>query len=155
MKTIIGPYLIQNNISISSVESFTVGGFASMIGSVPGISAVYRGSMITYQTEMKQKLLGISQYDIDKYGVVSSEIAYQMAKKGNEIFNSDICVSFTGNSGPWPMEDKPVGLCYVGICFKNNINVYTLHLHGTREEIKQQALQIACDKLKQLLQIGG
>ena len=45
--------LIQFNISISSVESFTVGNFATMLGSVPGISKVYKGSLITYQNETK------------------------------------------------------------------------------------------------------
>ena len=51
--------LIQYNISISSVESFTVGNFAAMLGSIPGISKVYRGSLVTYQSETKERLLGI------------------------------------------------------------------------------------------------
>lgn len=155
MNDIIGSYLIKNGISISSVESFTVGSFANLIGSVPGISKVYRGSMVTYQTEMKHKLLSISSTDINTYGVVSEEIAYQMAKRGAEIFHSNLCVSFTGNSGPLPMENKPVGLCYIGICFNNETKVYTLHLSGNREEIKQQALNKACEILKQILGIGG
>lgn len=151
----IGTYLIENNLSIASIESFTVGSFANLIGSIPGISKVYRGSMVTYQTEMKHQLLNIPQKVIDDYGVVSQEIAYLMAKNGSDIFNSDICLSFTGNSGPLPMEGKPVGLCYLGICFKKNIYVFTLNLKGTREEIKNQALIEACIKLKEILNIGG
>ena len=151
----IGAYLIENNISIASIESFTVGSFASLIGSIPGISKVYRGSMVTYQTEMKHRLLGIEQDIIDKYGVVSEEVASQMAIRGQEIFMCDLCVSFTGNSGPLPMEGKPVGLCYMGISYRNETEVYTLHLSGTREEIKQQALIKACEELKELLKIGG
>ena len=152
----IGKYLIDNNISIGSIESFTVGSFASLIGSVPGISKVYRGSMVTYQTEMKHQLLDISLNDINQYGVVSSEICYQMVKKGKEIFNCDLCVSFTGNSGPWPMENKPVGLCFVGINYKDDIIVYTLNLEGSREEIKNQAINKACEILKnEIFKIGG
>ena len=63
--------LIKYNISISSVESFTVGNFAAMLGSIPGISKVYKGSLVTYQNKTKERLLGISHEVIEKYGVVS------------------------------------------------------------------------------------
>ena len=82
--------LIQYNISISSVESFTVGNFAAMLGSIPGISKVYRGSLVTYQSETKERLLGISHDIIKKYGVVSKEIASLMCINGKQILNSDI-----------------------------------------------------------------
>ena len=67
--------LISHNITVSSVESFTVGNFASMLGSVPGISKVYKGSLVTYQSETKERLLSIDHDIIAKYGVVSKEIA--------------------------------------------------------------------------------
>ena len=90
--------LIQFNISISSVESFTVGNFATMLGSVPGISKVYKGSLITYQNETKERLLSIPHDVIEKYGVVSKEIASLMCINGKQILDSDICISFTGNT---------------------------------------------------------
>ena len=52
--------LIKNNISIGTVESFTVGNFATMLGNIPGISKVYKGSLVTYQSETKERLLGTS-----------------------------------------------------------------------------------------------
>ena len=148
-------YLIEKNISIASVESFTVGAFANKIGSIPGVSKIYRGSMVTYQTQIKQKLLQIDQHKINQFGVVSEEIAYDMAKNGSAIFDCDLCVSFTGNSGPLPMEDKPVGLCYMGVSFTGNVSVFTLHLNGNREEIKTQAIKEACCIIKEkILKIG-
>ena len=51
--------LIKNNISIGTVESFTVGNFATMLGNIPGISKVYKGSLVTYQSQTKERLLGI------------------------------------------------------------------------------------------------
>ena len=131
--------LIQYNISISSVESFTVGNFAAMLGSIPGISKVYRGSLVTYQSETKERLLGISHDTIKKYGVVSKEIASLMCINGKQILNSDICVSFTGNAGPEAMEGKPVGLVYIGILYEG-VNIYELNLKGSRTEIQQQAI---------------
>ena len=119
--------LISHNITVSSVESFTVGNFASMLGSVPGISKVYKGSLVTYQSETKERLLSIDHDIIAKYGVVSKEIASLMCVNGKAILNSDICVSFTGNAGPDAMENKPVGEVYIGINFKDDISVYKLN----------------------------
>ena len=78
--------LIKNNISIGTVESFTVGNFATMLGNIPGISKVYKGSLVTYQSETKERLLGIEHPLIEKYGVVSKEIATLMCVNGKSIF---------------------------------------------------------------------
>ena len=144
--------LIQYNISISSVESFTVGNFAAMLGSIPGISKVYRGSLITYQSETKERLLEISHEAINKYGVVSKEIASLMCINGKQILDSDICVSFTGNAGPEAMEGKPVGLVYIGIIYEG-INIYELKLKGSRVEIQQQAIDFVIKKLVEKIKV--
>lgn len=148
----LGKTLIEKQLSISSVESFTVGGFAEKIGSIPGISAVYRGSAVTYQSWIKEKLLGIPHALVLEYGVVSSEVALAMAKAGQQIFESDICISFTGNSGPLPMENKPVGLCYIGLVIHQKALVHSLSLNGTRDEIKNQAIAFGIQWIKEELQ---
>lgn len=145
--------LIQYNISISSVESFTVGNFASMLGSIPGISKVYKGSLVTYQSETKERLLGISHDVIAKYGVVSKEIASLMCVNGKQILDSDICVSFTGNAGPDAMEGKPVGLVYIGILYQG-VNIYELKLKGTRQEIQKQAIDFVIRKLNEKIKVN-
>lgn len=146
--------LISHNITVSSVESFTVGNFASMLGSVPGISKVYKGSLVTYQSETKERLLSIDHDIIAKYGVVSKEIASLMCVNGKAILNSDICVSFTGNAGPDAMENKPVGEVYIGINFKDDISVYKLNLKGSRSEIVKQAMNFAVRKLIAKFQVN-
>lgn len=145
--------LMRYNISISSVESFTVGNFATMLGSIPGISKVYKGSLVTYQSSTKERLLGISHELIEKYGVVSKEIASLMCINGKQILDSDICVSFTGNAGPEAMEGKPVGLVYVGILYEG-VNIYELKLKGTRQEIAQQAINFAIRKLIEKIKVN-
>ena len=145
--------LIKYNISISSVESFTVGNFAAMLGSIPGISKVYKGSLVTYQNKTKERLLGISHEVIEKYGVVSKEIASLMCINGKQILDSDICVSFTGNAGPDAMEGKPVCLVYIGILYEG-VNIYELKLKGTREEIQQQAIDFVVRKLIEKIKVN-
>lgn len=144
-------FLIQKNMSISSVESFTVGGFASQIGNVPGISKVYRGSLVSYQTRIKRDVLKIDEKIIDTYGVVSNEVAGMMAVNGQKMFDSDICISFTGNAGPDAMEGKPVGLVYVGIAIFDSIHVFSYQLNGSRQQIKEQAISLGCAELYKLL----
>ena len=133
--------LIKNNISIGTVESFTVGNFATMLGNIPGISKVYKGSLVTYQSETKERLLGI-----EKYGVVSKEIATLMCVNGKSILDVDLCVSFTGNAGPDAMEGKPVGEVYIGIAYEDVV-VYKLNLEGSRKEIALKAVDFAQKKI--------
>lgn len=139
--------LINYNISISSVESFTVGTFASRVGSVPGVSKIYKGSLVSYQNEVKERLLNIDHSLIEEVGVVSKEVASLMCISGKILFNSDICVSFTGNAGPEPMENKPVGLVYIGISFKSEVKIYELNFDGNRQEIVNQAIDFVVKKL--------
>lgn len=143
--------LIEYNLSIGSVESFTVGNFASMLGNIPGISKVFKGSLVTYQSNTKERLLGIEHEMIERYGVVSKEIASMMVVNGKNILDSDICVSFTGNAGPEAMEGKPVGEVYIGIYY-DRLYVYKLSLDGNRQEIVKQAVCFARDKLIKLLE---
>lgn len=145
--------LIEKNISISSVESFTVGNFAAMLGSVPGISKVYKGSLVTYQSIAKERLLSIDHHIIEKYGVVSKEIASLMCINGKSILDSDICVSFTGNAGPEAMEEKPVGEVYIGINIGNDISIYQLNLDGSRKEIIDKAVSFAIKKIIEKLKV--
>ncbi len=124
-----------------------------MLGSIPGISKVYKGSLVTYQNKTKERLLGISHEVIEKYGVVSKEIASLMCINGKQILDSDICVSFTGNAGPDAMEGKPVGLVYIGILYEG-VNIYELKLKGTREEIQQQAIDFVVRKLIEKIKVN-
>lgn len=143
--------LIERNISISSVESFTVGSFANSIGSISGISKVYRGSLVSYQTRVKRDVLHIDQKIIDTYGVVSKEVAGLMAINGKKMFDSDICISFTGNAGPTSMEGKPVGLIYIGIAYLDVIETFEYQLLGSRDSIKNQAVLIGIEKILNIL----
>lgn len=147
----LAPLLIERHISISSVESFTVGGFAHQIGRISGISAVYCGTLVSYQTRIKRDVLHIDEKVIEQFGVVSNEVAGLMAIQGQKMFESDLCISFTGNAGPSAMEGKPVGLIYIGIAYKDNIHTFCYHLSGSRDDIQKQAILIGIEKILEIL----
>ncbi len=114
--------LKDKNITISTVESFTGGFFAKLITDVSGSSQIFYGGIVTYKTSIKSDVLGVDKNIIDKYGVVSQEVANEMAIKGKGMFETDIVVSFTGNAGPSVCEDnKEVGECYSSILFEDKI----------------------------------
>ena len=99
-------YFVDKGLSLGSIESFTGGLFAATITKIPGASNFFKGSIVTYATEEKERLLGISHIDVEKYGVVSKEIAEQMAVYGRDLLDVDVCVSFTGNAGPSAMSAR-------------------------------------------------
>ena len=135
--------------TLGSVESFTGGLFAREITKVSGASHFFKGALVTYASEEKNRILGISYNDIDQYGVVSREVAAQMASNGQKLLNVDYCVSFTGNAGPTAMEGKPVGLVYIGIAIYDKVEVYEFHLSGDRDTIQNEGVINALKILEQ------
>lgn len=137
--------------TLGSVESFTGGGFAKEITSISGASHFFKGALVTYATEEKARILGISYNDIDTYGVVSQEIAGLMASHAKSLLNVDYCVSFTGNAGPTAMEGKKVGEVYIGVAFYDKVQVFSYQLDGDRKNIQEKAIIIACELLEKII----
>lgn len=128
--------------TLGSVESFTGGLFASTIIAQPGASKFFKGAIVSYDNSVKQKL-GIDTSN----GVINKETALSMALKGKEFLGVDICVAFTGNAGPDVMDNKNVGKVFIAI----NAEVYELDLQGDRTSIRQQAVDFALNKIKNLI----
>ncbi len=139
------------NYTLGSAESFTGGLFAATITSYQGVSSFFKGGLVTYWSELKKTILNVSEDTINHFGVVSSNCALEMVKNVKQILNVDIAVSFTGNAGPSTLENKPCGLVYIGINFKDDINVYELNLKGSREEVRKQAVSFALKKIEEKL----
>ena len=141
---------VSRGKTLGCIESFTGGLFAKEITAVSGASKFYKGGYITYATEEKVNLLKIPQEEVDRYGVVSKEIAYHMANHARQLLNVDVCVSFTGNAGPEAMEGKPVGEVHMCVATQISAQVYSLQLEGTREEIQKQAVEFIFKKLLEI-----
>ncbi|MFA6796956.1 MAG: CinA family protein [Bacilli bacterium] len=139
-----------HNYTLSSAESLTGGGFGYFITRHPGASEYFKGSIVTYVNEIKQKL-GVSQKTLDKYGAISEQCAREMAENAQRFFKSDIAVSFTGNAGPEASEGKPVGLVYIAIRIKDKTYVYENNFRGDRELIRSQCIFFGVNQIQNLL----
>ena len=134
-------------MTISSIESLTGGLFASTITSVPGVSSVFKGCVVTYATEIKQNVIGVSKEVVEEFGVISKECALEMVKGGKKLLNTDVVVSFTGNAGPDTMENKKVGTVFIGLLVKEEIEIVELNLVGDRNFIRNECVNIAFNKI--------
>lgn len=125
------------NYTISSCESVTGGLFSKTITDIPGSSHVFKGAIISYNNDIKIKVVKIKPRIIKKYGVVSAECALAMAKNIRKIFRTDIAISFTGNAGPDNLENKPSGLVYLTIFLsKKQFWIEELNFQGNRKQIR-------------------
>lgn len=136
-------HLKDKNITIGAAESITAGLFASTLTTVPGVSKIFKGSIVSYSTVVKETVLGVSSDTVKNFGVVSKETALEMAKNVKSILNVDLAISFTGNAGPDALEDKPVGLVFIGIAYLNKVKVFKLQLNGSRQEIREKCVEYA------------
>lgn len=109
----IGKFLIEKDMKISTAESCTGGLLSSKLTDVPGSSAYITLNLVTYSNEAKIEMLKVPEDVIERFGAVSEECAFDMAKGLHILTNSDICVSTTGIAGPGGGSIvKPVGLMY-------------------------------------------
>lgn len=145
--------LEKRGLTLGSVESLTAGLFASTICSVPGASKVFKGSFITYATSMKTDFLNINKSFINKYGVVSKEVAREMAIIGRHGLEVDVCVSFTGNAGPTKEKGKaPVGR--VNMCVatsKGYVNIEK-DFKLDRNEMREECVNSMLDALEEIFE---
>ena len=131
----------EKGLTLGSVESMTGGLFSAKFTEIPGSSAVFKGSVVTYSSEEKINIVGVKKETIEKFGVVSEEVAKEMAEQGRKLLNVDVCVSVTGNAGPTcEPGDKPVGCFYVGVSTKNGTSVTGYLKSGKRNSIRNDAL---------------
>ena len=106
----------EKGLTLGSVESMTGGLFSAKFTGIPGSSAVFKGTIVTYAAEEKINIVGVKKETIEKFGVVSEQVAIEMAELGRKLLNVDVCVSVTGNAGPTSEPGgKPVGCFYVGV----------------------------------------
>lgn len=143
--------LISKKLQLITVESCTGGLLAGRLINVSGASEVFKQGFITYSNESKMKLVHVNEATLDKFSAVSEEVAIEMAKGGIVAAEADVCVSITGIAGPNTEDDKPVGLVYIGCCYKDNVVVKEYNFNGNRQKVREQAVTKALDLLRRCL----
>lgn len=146
---------LEKKVTFGFAESATGGLCSHRITGVPGSSQVFMGSVISYDTEVKIKILNVSTQTIGQFNVVSTEVAQEMAQGLQQNLGVDIAISTTGIAGPsGGSTEIPVGTLCVGFSTKDELSAEKLQFYGDRELLKnrfsQAALFALWDRLKHL-----
>ena len=144
--------LIQRNKTLATAESCTGGGIGENLTSLAGSSKWYLGGVIAYSNAVKVNVLGVSTNTLCEFGAVSEEVAKEMALGCAELSQADIAVSTTGIAGPGGGTDsKPVGMVCFGYFLEGAVFTETLHFEGSRQEVRQAAVEHSLTKLLDLI----
>lgn len=144
--------LIKKKYTMTTAESCTGGMIAARMVNAPGVSAVLKSGFITYANEAKEELLGVSHDTLEKFGAVSRETAEEMAEGAVKAAHTDAAVAVTGIAGPdGGTKEKPVGLVYIGVNVRGNVEVREYHFSGNRQKIRESVTAAALTFLREKL----
>jgi len=155
LEGVVGSLLKERGFTMATAESCTGGMLAHAVTNVPGSSQYFLGGMVTYNDEMKHRLLGVPWEILERYTAVSEETARAMVKGVVEKTGAEVAVSLTGVAGPTGgTPNKPVGLVYMGYRFPWTTEVAEYHFQADRLGVKTLAVKTALDHVRRTLSEG-
>jgi nicotinamide-nucleotide amidase len=147
MEEAVADALVASGLTLGIAESLTGGLVASRLVEVEGASAWFKGSIVSYASDVKRSLLAVPD------GPVVSEVAARaMASGAQRVLGSDIGLALTGVAGPAEQDGQPPGTVFVGLAFPDGEpEGVELHLPGDRQRVRQYATISALDQMRRRL----
>ena len=144
--------LVDHRQTLAVAESLTGGLIAATLVEVAGVSAVFRGGLVVYATDLKHSLAGVPEQLLDERGPVDADVAVALAYGVRERCRADWGLATTGVAGPEPQGGKPVGTVFVAVAGPADSAVRELHLPGNRAAVRSAtviaALELLTDRLR-------
>src|SRR5436190_7471343 len=152
LATVVTKILKEKNKTIGTAESCTGGYIAHLITSNPGSSVGYKGSIISYANDVKEKILGVSDKTLRTVGAVSEETVIQMVKGAIEKLNVDFVVATSGIMGPdGGTDEKPVGTVWIAAGNKGEVETAKLAFRFDRERNIEMTSHTALNFLRKFI----
>lgn len=144
IEVVLGRKLKEKGFTIATAESCTGGKIGQMLASIAGASSYFKGSLVTYATQSKIDILGVSKEIIEKYSVVSEEVAIEMVKNVKQIMGSDYAIATTGNAGPSKGDSEAdLGVVFIAIATPEHVFVERFEFGQPREKVIDRAVNKA------------
>lgn len=145
--------LTAYGLTIGTAESLTGGLLAATLTGVPGASATFVGSVVSYATRVKAQVLGVDAGLLEERGAVDPDVARQMAAGVCRVLGTDVGVATTGVAGPDPQDGQPVGTVFVAVAgpVAGAMTVRSLALDGDRAAIRAATVEAALDLVRSVL----
>ncbi|RIQ34830.1 CinA family protein [Jiangella rhizosphaerae] len=132
--------LIARGLTVAAAESLTGGLVCAALTSVPGSSAVVRGGVVVYATELKASLAGVPVAVLSADGPVAASTAAAMAGGVRQRLGADVGLATTGVAGPDPQDGHPPGTVHVAVATAGDVRVRSFTgdeaLPGDREQVR-------------------
>ncbi|WP_334123445.1 CinA family protein [Glutamicibacter sp.] len=142
---------IAQGVQLATAESLTAGMIAARLAEVSGASAVLRGGVVSYSSDVKRELLKVDADLLETHGSVDPEVARQMALGALQACGADLAVSATGVAGPEAHDGKSVGTVFIGWARGEESGSKEHHFVGDRAQIREQSTQAALQQLAVIL----
>lgn len=151
--------LRDRGLSLGVAESLTGGALCSALVGVPGASAVLRGGIVSYATEIKESMLGVDAAVLARFGAVHPEIAAQMADGVRRAMMidgepADVGISTTGIAGPDSPDGQPIGTVHIGVSIGAHTSTREFRFDGDRAGIRQAAVSAALEWAREVVERG-
>lgn len=135
--------LLDRQQTVAVAESLTGGQLAATIVEIPGVSAVFRGGLVVYATDLKRSLADVPEELLNERGPVDGDVAQALAAGARTRCGADWGVATTGVAGPDPQDGKPVGMVFIAVAGPTSTAVRQLSLSGSRADIRREAMRSA------------
>lgn len=139
---VVGAYR-RAGLTVAVAESLTAGLVTARLADVPGASAVLRGGVVAYATDLKHTLLGVDEDLLERCGPVHQEVAEQMATGARSRLGADVAVSTTGAAGPDPQDGAPPGTVFLAVSTASGVRSRRAHVPGDRRAVRQGSVELA------------
>lgn len=133
--------LRARGLTLAVAESLTGGMVAARLVDVPGASAVLRGGVVAYATDLKAALLGVDAGLLGREGAVHPDVAVQMAQGARSRLGADVGLATTGVAGPDPQDGHPPGTVHVAVVTATGSRVASPVVAGTRADVREHAVR--------------
>ncbi|XVV02096.1 CinA family protein [Actinosynnema sp. CA-248983] len=140
--------------TVATAESLTAGLVAAEITTVPGASAVLRGGLVVYATDLKASLAGVDAALLAAHGAVHPEVARQLAEGARTRCGATWGLGLTGVAGPDPQDGVDAGTVHIGLSGPSGSAVTTITVGGDRHEVRHASVIAALDLLQDHLKIA-
>lgn len=152
LEVLVGKLLLARGLTLGVAESCSGGLIAARLTDIPGSSAYFKGGIVAYSNEVKNKVLGVDLDILNRYGAVSRETAEAMAVGSRERTGSDLGLAVTGIAGPsGGTKAKPRGLVYISLA-ADDIAICREHrFAGSRTAVRQGTVNASLNMLRQYL----
>lgn len=140
MSEVLGKLLKDRELTVACAESCTGGNIAHKITEIPGSSAYFLGSVVSYSNDVKAEVLRVNRNNLNRFGAVSQQVAEDMARGASRLMRSDCALATTGIAGPeGGTKFKPVGTVWMAVKYNDQIVSELINFKGDRNEVIESA----------------